>query len=60
MILILLWLIKVPDSSLTSAGTLAPVMLAVLKETIKHRFMLPLIITSAKHQGILHPDAAPG
>ena len=34
MILVLLWLVEVPNSGLTSSGTLAPVMLAILKEAM--------------------------
>ena len=35
-------------------------MLAVLKETVQNRLMLPLIVAAAQHQGVLHPDTHPG
>ena len=56
MVLVSLWLVEVPDGCLLSVRE--PWVLAVLKETVKHRLVLPLIIRAAQNQGILHPDTA--
>nr|DAK40850.1 MAG TPA: hypothetical protein [Caudoviricetes sp.] len=58
MILIALGLGEIPDGGLLSVRV--PGMLSVLQKPVQHRLMLPLIITAAQHQAVLHPDAAPG
>jgi len=57
-VLVPLWLIVVPDGGLFAVGV--PSVLAVLKESIQDRLVLPLVVAASQHQGILHPDTYAG
>ena len=53
MVFVSLGLVKVPNRGLLAVGV--PSVLAVLKETVKHGFVLPLIIRAPKNKTVLRP-----
>ena len=58
MIIIPLGLVVVPDGGLLAVGV--PAVLAVLKEAVQNRLVLPLIVAAAQHQRVLYPNTYPG